>query len=557
VRSVRSPSPRRHGSPRRAGRPSVLGFQLDDRSHPQIEEMFEENASEAIHRWTGHQGEVQGLEAKLDQMWQRIEEMRQDQLNLQHSSSAAIYRSPMPGQQTVGFAFGVPDWHESPPQQYGYLRGASDGRPPRSNSMAQFPSTSMAPLAGNAPSRTSSAPVGATPARRQPWAESSYSPYGGISLTSAARHVYGAPPSAVQKSPPTADEKVHFQHETHFALSDASELSAQERFTSQTRRVHSPPKQRPTTSVGVSRVVACEDDFVAGRWSAEALAIIAQRKAEATAYKVGTDTRQDAHVSGLRSRPRSPRSKRTSSGGGDEILSEFTDAGSAHRPVVWSPVRDALSSGQALPSTLDRELCEVATRGDVHSGKALLHFGADKDARNSAGAPAAWLAAANGHSAVLAELAAAGADLHARDPSGHTALTVACVNGHAQCVSLLLWQGVDFEALTKGFTPLMYAAWQGWANCAELLLRAGAAPMRTNSDGHTALDLAQQHRHAGVVSLLSLCIAGRSSPVQSHTRAGITGVGDFAFGEASTSQQTRAHVPLVEEGTPPPPAHRW
>ena len=400
--------------------------------------MFDETASEAIHRWTGHQGEVQGLELKLDEMWQHIEEMRQDQLSPQHDSSAAVYQSPiLSGQPNVGFACGFPRWHEGLPHQYGRHHSTSAGWLPRSTSTVQ-PSSTV-----DIQSRTFSVPVSATPPRRQlqPWVESPQSPW---------------------------------------------------KDTASTR--HGVPRSKPTVG--------------------------------------------GAH-------------------GGDEFRSEFTDAHRA-RQRVWSPVQDALSSGQALPSTLDHELCQMATRGDLESVKGLLHFGADKDAQNSAGAPAAWLAAANGHSAVLMELAAVGADLLLRDPSGHTALTVACINGHAECVSLLLWHGADYEASTKGFTPLMYAAWQGWANCAELLLRAGAAPMRTNSDGHTALDLAQQHRHADVVSLLRVYSGGRGSPVRSGSngrgglRAGMSS--SKALGRAANPHGTFgsvAHVPLVEEGIPP------
>ena len=251
-------------------------------------------------------------------------------------------------------------------------------------------------------------------------------------------------------------------------------------------------------------------------------------------------------------------------GGGGRFLSEGSpaiaggDASRAHLHV-WSPVQDALSSGQALPGVLDRELCHAVTRGDVASTKQLLQYGADKDARNGAGAPSVWLAAANGHAAVLSELAVMGANLHVRDPSGHTALTVACVNGHAKCVSLLLWHGADCEALTKGFTPLMYAAWQGWANCAELLLRAGASPARENSEGQTALDLALQHKNAEVARLLGAGTSGGGAGLGRSTsgesaRGGGGGAGAIlATGYGSPTRRVTA---LVEEGVPPP-SPRW
>lgn len=69
----------------------------------------------------------------------------------------------------------------------------------------------------------------------------------------------------------------------------------------------------------------------------------------------------------------------------------------------------------------------------------------------------------------------AGADTQARAGSGATALVWAADQGHAPVAQLLLDRAAEVNARDhNGFTPLVYASWQGHREMVQLLKRAGA-----------------------------------------------------------------------------------
>jgi outer membrane biosynthesis protein TonB len=55
---------------------------------------------------------------------------------------------------------------------------------------------------------------------------------------------------------------------------------------------------------------------------------------------------------------------------------------------------------------------------------------------------------------------------------------------------------------SRGMTPLMLAAMLGDATIAEALLKAGADPNRSGPAGETAMSLAREGKHTGMVGLL-------------------------------------------------------
>lgn len=64
-------------------------------------------------------------------------------------------------------------------------------------------------------------------------------------------------------------------------------------------------------------------------------------------------------------------------------------------------------------------------------------------------------------------------------------------------------QVIDFKPLmilSLGMRPLHYAAWQGKADSALLLLRAGASVNALSHDGQMPLHLSAQYGHYKVVS---------------------------------------------------------
>lgn len=75
-----------------------------------------------------------------------------------------------------------------------------------------------------------------------------------------------------------------------------------------------------------------------------------------------------------------------------------------------------------------------------------------------------------------------------RDSRGYSPLMLAAYHGHAGLVRLLLGAGADpNDADTGGSTVLMGAAFKGHLDVVEALLAAGADPSRRNSRGQNAL----------------------------------------------------------------------
>ena len=153
----------------------------------------------------------------------------------------------------------------------------------------------------------------------------------------------------------------------------------------------------------------------------------------------------------------------------------------------------------------------AATRNDLAMADLLLRAGANAKAANEFGATPLYAAAAHPDPAMLEKLLAAGADPNAALMSGETPLMEAARRGNLADVRVLLashanpnaresnggqnalmWAvserqsavveellkgGADVQTGSKtGFTALMFAAQQGDADSARILLRAGAKP---------------------------------------------------------------------------------
>uniref|UniRef100_A0A4X2L0M6 Poly [ADP-ribose] polymerase n=1 Tax=Vombatus ursinus TaxID=29139 RepID=A0A4X2L0M6_VOMUR len=96
-----------------------------------------------------------------------------------------------------------------------------------------------------------------------------------------------------------------------------------------------------------------------------------------------------------------------------------------------------------------------------------------------------------GRKDVVEHLLQMGANVHARDDGGLIPLHNACSFGHAEVVSLLLCQGADPNARDNwNYTPLHEASIKGKIDVCIVLLQHGADPNIRNTDGKSALDLA-------------------------------------------------------------------
>jgi ankyrin repeat protein len=182
----------------------------------------------------------------------------------------------------------------------------------------------------------------------------------------------------------------------------------------------------------------------------------------------------------------------------------------------------------------------AASRNDAEMVDLLIGAGADAKSANEFGATALYAAAANPDAAVTGKLLAAGADANVALLSGETPLMEAARRGNLDIVrtllsakanpnaqeanggqSVLMWAvsqrhsavveelvrgGADVKAGSKtGFTPLMFAAQQGDADTARILINAGANPNEVrpkSGNSYTPLIIASAMGHAKVVELL-------------------------------------------------------
>uniref|UniRef100_A0A665XBE2 Poly [ADP-ribose] polymerase n=1 Tax=Echeneis naucrates TaxID=173247 RepID=A0A665XBE2_ECHNA len=140
-----------------------------------------------------------------------------------------------------------------------------------------------------------------------------------------------------------------------------------------------------------------------------------------------------------------------------------------------------------------RELFEACRNGDVSRVKKLVDA-VNVNAKDMAGRKSTPLhfAAGFGRRDVVDHLLQTGANVHARDDGGLIPLHNACSFGHSEVVSLLLCQGADPNARDNwNYTPLHEAAIKGKIDVCIVLLQHGADPNIRNTDGKSALDLAE------------------------------------------------------------------
>lgn len=194
--------------------------------------------------------------------------------------------------------------------------------------------------------------------------------------------------------------------------------------------------------------------------------------------------------------------------------------GSSVAPPAWAgayqDILDAVHLGnrEALggllakgmdPNTADSDgttlLMHAAQAGDLFTIEILLSFRCNALKRNRFGDTALNLASLNGHLEAVQRLVAAGAETNPQ--TGWTPLLYAVFNGHAAVAGYLLEQGADVDQRgPNGMTPLMVAVRNQNAALVALLLAADADEDLKDFEGRTALAQARALASGEIAELL-------------------------------------------------------
>lgn len=123
---------------------------------------------------------------------------------------------------------------------------------------------------------------------------------------------------------------------------------------------------------------------------------------------------------------------------------------------------------------------------------------------NSAAEIALKGAFANRDDKKIREAIKEGARVNIRNRDGSTLLEYAVAGGDKNLVELIIDRSADLSATTRGFTPLMSAAWYGRVDMMRIMVKNGADLNARDDYGRTALMLAvSQNKAAAVKFLLS------------------------------------------------------
>jgi ankyrin repeat protein len=99
------------------------------------------------------------------------------------------------------------------------------------------------------------------------------------------------------------------------------------------------------------------------------------------------------------------------------------------------------------------------------------------------------------HSEVAKLLLDAGANVDINDRNDISPIAVAAISGRTDLVALFIQYGADVNLRSAGLRPLHFAARDGRAAVARILLANGADPNAETPDGETAAQLAERRDH--------------------------------------------------------------
>jgi ankyrin repeat protein len=164
----------------------------------------------------------------------------------------------------------------------------------------------------------------------------------------------------------------------------------------------------------------------------------------------------------------------------------------------------ALSLALALPLPAHagayEDMLAAIQRGSATEVAALIKRGLDPDIVDQEGNTLLMLAVRDDKVDILDVLLAARANPNARNAHGDTALRIAALRGSLPMVERLV--KAKAQVNMRGWTPLIYAAFNGHTEVAAYLLDHGAAIDARADNGFTALIAAARSGHEAMTVLL-------------------------------------------------------
>lgn len=164
-------------------------------------------------------------------------------------------------------------------------------------------------------------------------------------------------------------------------------------------------------------------------------------------------------------------------------------------------------AGPKKPAAMNESFHLPAGKGDLETVKAKLATGTPIDSKDRAGQTALMYAAETGRLAVVKHLIEHGADANAQTGTrgrGTALIYAAGANRIAVMGYLLDHGGADINATShKHETALFWATAFGRAEAVNLLLSKNANTAIKNTDGKTALDVAQDLNRSNIVRILA------------------------------------------------------
>lgn len=146
------------------------------------------------------------------------------------------------------------------------------------------------------------------------------------------------------------------------------------------------------------------------------------------------------------------------------------------------------------------DLLRAREMGDLPAVQRLLTRGVDINTTDKNGNTLLMLSARDNQRDLLQWLLAQRASVRKKNRQGDDALMLAALKGHRQAAQALLAAGADVNP--PGWTPLIYAAFEGWIEMLQLLLQQGAKINAQAPNGMAALMVASRNGELAAVKFL-------------------------------------------------------